>query len=277
MPIVTLNELLDKALRQRYAVPAFNVWTFQDAITYVEASEQTRSPLILQASATCIEHNGLAFTWQLISNAIKAAKIPVVIHLDHAKDLALIQEALELGFTSVMFDGSQLHIEENIEKTLLAKSIADRYGASLEAEIGHVVKHDNGIPKATSPEEAALFVSETGVDALAVAVGTRHGMQKREAPLDFDLLKELSRKLSLPLVLHGSSGVRDADLAAVADSGICKVNFATRLRRVFINEAGRIAPGFRDKDHIRFMMQAYQFVLQEAKFIQHQLGSTDMG
>ncbi|MEJ2166238.1 MAG: class II fructose-bisphosphate aldolase [Desulfobacterales bacterium] len=276
MLIENLKELLDKALRQKYAIPAFNVWTFQDAITFVKASNASRSPLILQASDTCIAHNGLVFTWQLISNAIKEAKVPVVIHLDHAKDLELINAALELGFTSIMFDGSDLSLEENIAKTILAKKIADRFGASLEAEIGHVKKHATEIDTATIPEEAVRFVRETGVDALAVSVGTRHGMQKGASTLNFDLLKQLDSELSLPLVLHGSSGVSDEDLLVVAKSGICKVNFATRLRRIFIKEAGRIAPHFQDNDHIRFMMQVYQSVLQEAKFIQHQLGSANM-
>jgi ketose-bisphosphate aldolase len=276
MLIENLKELLDKALRRKYAIPAFNVWTFQDAITFVKASNASRSPLILQASDTCIAHNGLVFTWQLISNAIKEAKVPVVIHLDHAKDLELINAALELGFTSIMFDGSDLSLEENIAKTILAKKIADRFGASLEAEIGHVKKHATEIDTATIPEEAVRFVRETGVDALAVSVGTRHGMQKGASTLNFDLLKQLDSELSLPLVLHGSSGVSDEDLLVVAKSGICKVNFATRLRRIFIKEAGRIAPHFQDNDHIRFMMQVYQSVLQEAKFIQHQLGSANM-
>ena len=128
MPIENLKALLDKALSRKYALPAFNVWTYQDAMTFVKASNASRSPLILQASDTCIAHNGLVFTWQLISNAVKEAKVPVVIHLDHAKDLELINAALELGFTSIMFDGSDLSLEENIEKTILAKKIADRFG-----------------------------------------------------------------------------------------------------------------------------------------------------
>ena len=276
MPIENLKALLDKALSRKYALPAFNVWTYQDAMTFVKASNASRSPLILQASDTCIAHNGLVFTWQLISNAVKEAKVPVVIHLDHAKDLELINAALELGFTSIMFDGSDLSLEENIEKTILAKKIADQFGASLEAEIGHVKKRETEIDTATIPEEAVRFVRETGVDALAVSVGTQHGMQKGASTLNFDLLKQLDSELSLPLVLHGSSGVSDVDLLAVAKSGICKVNFATRLRRIFIKEAGRIAPHFQDNDHIRFMLQVYQSVLQEAKFIQHQLGSANM-
>jgi ketose-bisphosphate aldolase len=275
MPRVPLSEILQDAHDRQYAVPAFNAWTYQDALALVAAAEQAHSPLIVQTSGTCIQHNGLPFAYQMVENAVKSAKIPIAVHLDHAEDLRRICDAIHLGYDSVMYDGSKLPIAQNIENTRIVKAVAGAYGVSVEAEIGHVQKGAQDAEVLTSPDEALDFLNATGVDALAIAVGTRHGMQERDAPLRFDVLDALTARISVPLVLHGSSGVRDEDLPVVARSAVCKVNIATRLRTVFIRALGEAAQTYHGSDHIAFTMQAHQATIKEAIFIMRQLGSAD--
>lgn len=270
-----LIDVLQDALEKKYAVPAFNAWTFQDALALVRAAEEANSPLILQTSGTCLAHNGLDFSFHMVDNAAANAKVPVVIHLDHAEDKEVIKQALSLGYSSVMYDGSKLPLEENIQNTITAKSWASFFRASVEAEIGHVAKGEGDEEILTTPKEAKEFFARTSVDALAVAVGTRHGMQKREAPLNFKALKALTRAVNAPLVLHGSSGVRDKDLPKVAKSSVCKVNIATRLRRVFIEAMAELSPKYKGGDHIELLMQAHESTIKEAIHIMGLLGSTN--
>lgn len=275
MPRAPLNELLRDAYINGYAIPAFNAWTFQDALALVRAAEEACSALIIQTSGTCVKHNGLDFAYHMVENAVRTARIPVAVHLDHAEDLRQICDAIHLGYDSVMYDGSKLDIEENIRNTCIVKAIAEQYSISVEAEIGHVQKGVQDTEVLTTPQEAIDFIARTRIDALAVAVGTRHGMQTREAPLRFDILDSLSAHVDTPLVLHGSSGVRDDDLKRIARSAICKVNIATRLRTVFIRSAAQTAATFTQSDHIDFLMKTYRPVIDEAVFIIKQLGSAD--
>lgn len=275
MSRMPLNELLQDAYANSYAIPAFNAWTFQDALALVRAAEEARSPLIIQTSGTCVKHNGLAFAYHMVENAASTARIPVAIHLDHAEDLRQICDAMRLGYDSVMYDGSKLDVEENIKNTCIVKAIAEQYSISVEAEIGHVQKGAQDAEVLTTPQEAVDFITRTRVDALAIAVGTRHGMQERDAPLRFDILDSLTAYVDTPLVLHGSSGVRDEDLPRVARSAVCKVNIATRLRAVFIKSAAKTAATYTKSDHIDFLMQTYRPVIDEAVFIIEQLGSAN--
>lgn len=269
----TFATLLQDAYEKKYALPAFNAWTYQDALMLVVAAEKAQSPVILQTSGTCIAHNGLEFSFHMVKNAALKASIPVIIHYDHAQDFNLIERAIGLGYDSVMYDGSSLSMEENIKNTQQVKKIADQAGVFVEAEIGHVLKGEGDQEILTSPEEACAFIEAVEVDALAVAVGTRHAMQKREAPLNFDALDKLTAALSKPLVLHGSSGVRDSDYPRLINSAICKVNIATRLRLVFLEEVKSLSNNFTGHDHIAFIMQAHQATEKEAIKIMHLLGS----
>ena len=180
MPFVSMTELLQDALARNYALPAFNIWTYQDVLAYVRAAEEANSPLIIQTSGTCIQHNGLEFSYHMVKNAARYARSPIVVHLDHAWSPRLILDAICLGYNSVMFDGSKLGMAENIETTRVVKAAADAYSVSVEAEIGHVPKGEDDPEILTEPDEALSFFEAVKVDALAVAVGTRHGMQKRE-------------------------------------------------------------------------------------------------
>ncbi|MGQ9366815.1 class II fructose-bisphosphate aldolase [Azospirillum sp. ST 5-10] len=273
MPRVSLAELLTDARSGGYAVPAFNLWTYQDALALVAAAERARSPLILQTSGTCIRHNGLPLAYAMAETAARPAGVPVAVHLDHGEELRSICDAIRLGYDSVMYDGSRLPVERNVETTRVVKAVAGAYGVSVEAEIGHVAKGEGDREVVTTPEEALAFLDATGVDALAVAVGTRHGMQTRDAPLRFDALDALSARVPAPLVLHGSSGVRDEDLPRVARSAVCKVNIATRLRRVFIRALGEAAAAFEGSDHVALTMRAHEATTGEAMRLMDLLGS----
>lgn len=275
MPRASLSELLQDARARGYAVPAFNAWTYQDVLALVAAAERARSPLIVQTSGTCVRHNGLAFAFQMVENGVKDATVPVVIHLDHGEEFRLIFDAIHMGYDSVMYDGSKLPIAENIKNTNIVKAVAEAYGVSVEAEIGHVLKGNNDTEILTTPDEARQFASATEVDALAVAVGTRHGMQTQDAPLRFDVLEALSAAVDTPLVLHGSSGVSDSDMPAVARSAICKVNIATRLRRVFIRALADRVPLYEGSDHIDLVMRAHEATIAEAMQIMSLLGSAN--
>ena len=275
MPRASLSEVLQDARAHGYAVPAFNAWTYQDVLALAAAAERARSPLILQTSGTCVRHNGLSFAFHMVENGVKDATVPVVIHLDHGEEFRLIFDAIHMGYDSVMYDGSKLPIAENIENTNIVKAVAEAYGVSVEAEIGHVLKGKNDTEILTTPDEAQRFVSATKVDALAVAVGTRHGMQTQDAPLRLDVLEALSAAVDTPLVLHGSSGVSDSDMPAVARSAICKVNIATRLRRVFIRALADMAPLHEGSDHIALIMQAHEATIAEAMQIMSLLGSAN--
>ena len=270
-----LAELLQAAYHGGYVVPAFNVWTYQEALALVEAANEVRAPIILQTSSTGLAHNGLGLSYQIAATAASKARVPVTIHLDHAKELAVIEQAADLGYSGIMFDGSNLSFGQNVELTRQARRIAEARGVTVEAEIGHVVKGENDREVLTSPGEALDFLEASGVQVLAVAVGTRHGMQKREAPIDFRAVDALSAALPVPLVLHGSSGVDDEDLVRLRPTGVCKVNIATRLRLVFIRAMARLAPEFEGANHIDLLMAAHRDTIMEAQHIFRLLGCVD--
>lgn len=231
-----LHTVLAEARAQGRAVPAFNVIQIEHAEAYAVAAERVGLPVVMQISQNCVRyHRGL--------RAIAAATLaiaddcsqPVVVHLDHAEDPELVDEAVALGLTSVMYDGSRLPDDVNRATTRRVVGRCHAVGISVEAELGEVGGKDGvHAPGArTEPAAASRFVEETGVDALAVAVGSSHAMRDRTAVLDDALIAELARAVEVPLVLHGSSGVPDEGLVAAVRAGMVKVNIATHLNRVF--------------------------------------------
>jgi len=237
MPLVTLKEVIDRAYAEKYAVPAFNFWTYDDAKAIIHGAEAMNSPVILMASGSCIKGLGLELAAFMIQFLAKNSKVPVVLHLDHAEDLDLIFKAMKCGFTGIMYDGSMLPIEENINNTKMVVKVARALGVSVEAEIGRVGRGEEGqaiTEILTEPDGAAMFFEKTGVDALAVAVGTCHGMQKQEAGIHYDIVDALTRTVNAPLVLHGSSGVKDEDLVRLSKTAFSKVNIGTKLKAVFV-------------------------------------------
>ena len=240
MPLVSLNEVLSKADREGYAVGAFNCNNMEIVQAIAEAAEAERAPVIIQASQGAIKYAGLQYIIALARLAAAEITVPVVLHLDHGTDFAQVMQCIRHGFTSVMIDGSKHPLAENIKLTKRVVEVARAAGVSVEAEIGKIggTEDHSSVSEAeaifTDPEEAGYFAAETGVDALAVAIGTAHGQYKGEPKLDFARLKKINELVSCPLVLHGSSGVPDESIRKAAGLGVRKVNIDTNIREAFV-------------------------------------------
>jgi fructose-bisphosphate aldolase, class II len=236
MPLSATGEIVAAARRRGRGVAAFNVIQLESAEAIVAAAERTQLPVLLQISENCVAYHGALEPIGLATlAAARRSSVPVGVHLDHAQSTTLVDEAVELGFTSVMFDAAHLEYAENLATTRdVARRCQDR-GVWVEAELGEVGGKDGAHAPGvrTDPAEAATFVAETGVDALAVAVGSSHAMVTRDAALDFELISRLRDAVPVPLVLHGSSGVRPADLAKAVGVGMVKTNVSTVLNKAF--------------------------------------------
>lgn len=239
MPLATLKQVLGPAQASGYAVGAFNASNLEFVQGIVQAAVAENAPVIIQASQGAIRHAGLELITEIIRTAARTAPVPVVMHLDHGRDLELVRACLDAGFTSVMFDGSALPFEENARLTAEVVRLARGFGASVEGELGRVPQASKS-PSAeevaalmTDPDDAARFAAETGIDALAVAVGSVHQMGSQQARLDLHRLEAVRRRVRLPLVLHGSSGVSEESLREGVRAGLAKVNFATALNVAF--------------------------------------------
>ncbi|MFF9497459.1 class II fructose-bisphosphate aldolase [Streptomyces flaveolus] len=238
MPLATTGDLITRAAAARSAVAAFNVITLEHIEAVVAGAESVGAPVVVQVSENAVKfrYGRLLPLARAAVAAAEAAVVPVALHLDHVQSDALLRQAPDAGFSSVMYDASRLPYTENLAATRAAADWAHAQGLWIEAELGEVGgKNGEGpldahAPGArTDPAEARAFVGDCAVDALAVAVGSSHAMTTRTAALDHDLLKELSGTLDVPLVLHGSSGVPDGELAAAVAGGIAKVNVGTAL------------------------------------------------
>jgi fructose-bisphosphate aldolase class II len=237
MPLVSTQDIVDKARAQGVGVGAFNVITLEHAEAIVAGAEQADAPVILQISENAVTfHRGQLAPIAAGAAAVATeASVPVSLHLDHVEETALLHQAAGAGMSSVMFDASKLDYDANVTATRAAAEWAHQRGLYLEAELGEVGgkngAHAPGVR--TDPAEAAAYVAATGVDALAVAVGNSHAMTTRTAKLDHKLIAELREAVPVPLVLHGSSGVADEDLRDAVAAGIVKVNIGTILNVAF--------------------------------------------
>jgi fructose-bisphosphate aldolase, class II len=236
MTLSRLDEVLRTAASCGRGVGAFNVIQIEHAEALVAAAETTGLPVVLQISENAVRYHGALAPIALATKAIaERATVPCVLHLDHAVTESLVDEAVALGFTSVMFDGSRLDDAANREGTKAVVQRCHTAGVSVEAELGEIGGKDGvhapGVR--TDPAEAAAFVEVTGVDALAVAVGSSHAMTSRTARIDLELVAAIHATVPVPLVLHGSSGVPDVDLVGAVEAGMTKINIATHLNSVF--------------------------------------------
>ena len=237
--LVTLKEILGDAQKGGYAVGAFNVNNMEIVQAIIEAAEEQRSPVILQASQGGLKYAGVEYIAAMARLAGEKASVPVAVHLDHGTDFQQIMLCVRNGFTSVMIDGSQYPLDENIEVTKRVVEVSHAVGMSVEVELGKiggveddvVVDHEDATM--TDPDEAARFAKETGVDALAIAIGTAHGVYKGEPKLAFDRLKAIRAVVDTPLVLHGASGISDDAIRQAVELGICKINIDTEIRQAF--------------------------------------------
>ena len=231
MALVTMKKLLEQAGKERRGVGAFSVGNMEMVKGAVQAAEEMNTPIILQIAEVRLPHSPLALMGPMMVQAAKEAKVDVAVHLDHGLTVETVKKALELGFTSVMFDSSNYSFEENIERTKEVAELAKGYGATVEAELGLVGgsedgSEDHGI-RCTDPEDAKIFCERTGIDALAVAIGNAHGNYPVAPTLAFDVLEEIEKRTEVPLVLHGGSGITDDDFRRAISLGIVKVNIAT--------------------------------------------------
>lgn len=236
MTLAPTGEIVAAAREAGQGCPAFNVIQLEHATAIVAAAERAHSPVILQVSQNAVRYHGaLEPVGAAMLATARTARTPVAVHLDHADTAELVENAVELGFPSVMFDASALDYEDNVRETARIARYCHDYDVWVEAELGEVGGKDGvHAPGArTDPEQAARFVRDTGVDALAVAVGTSHAMLTRDAEVDFDLIARLRATLPVPLVLHGSSGVADDDLHRAIRAGLTKINIATQLNKAF--------------------------------------------
>lgn len=231
--LVNLNDVLKKAQKEKYAVGLFNTTDSDMLQAAIEAAEEMNSPIVIGTAEILLPYGELQLIGPSVIAAAKRAKVPVVVHYDHGLTFDRCMEALKLGFSSVMFDGSTKDYETNLKETQEIVKIAHSFGASVEGEIGHVgnadVGDENLTDMYTTPEEAESYIKATGVDALAVAIGSAHGVYKKKPMLNIERLQQISATVDTPLVLHGGSGLSDDDFKNTIKNGIAKVNIFTDL------------------------------------------------
>lgn len=234
MSLVTLKDVLQPALRDGYAVGGLVTLGWEDMRAFVAAAEAEGVPVILQAGPSCRAHTPLPVLGKMFRHLAEHASVPVVAHLDHGYTFEECREALDSGFTSLMFDGSRKPLAQNIEETARIAEMAHAAGISCEGEIGFVGYSGGEGSAGTDPDEAARFARESGVDAMAISVGNVHLQQEREGGLDEDRIRAIEAVCEVPLVIHGGSGVPMAQRSALArGSKICKFNIGTELRMAF--------------------------------------------
>ncbi|HEY8804032.1 MAG TPA: class II fructose-bisphosphate aldolase [Clostridium sp.] len=231
MPLVGMKDLLRKAENGKYAVGSFSIANMEMIMGAIKAGEELNSPMILQIAEVRLNHTPLCLIGPMMVAAAMSAKVPVAIHLDHGITIERIKEALEIGFTSVMIDGSKYSLKENMKLTKEVMEEAKKYNANVEAEIGRVGGSEDGSENlsvlCTGVNEAKEFYAQTGVDALAVAIGNAHGVYLEKPELNFDILDKINKSVEVPLVLHGGTGISEDDFRKCISLGIRKINIAT--------------------------------------------------
>lgn len=247
MPLVDIRTMAAKAAAEKTGLGAFNVVLLEFADAEIAAAEAAGLPVILQLSENAIKYHGgkIAPIGKAMLALAEQASVPVAVHLDHAESVDLCHEAVDLGFNSVMYDGSKLPDLENRKSTASVVEFCHAADVAVEAELGEVGGKD-GVhsPTArTNPEDAAKFVADTGVDLLAVAVGSSHAMTERSAVLDTDLISRIRDAVPVPLVLHGSSGVSDEGMVAAIEAGMTKINVSTHLNVGFTGVVREVLAG----------------------------------
>ena len=278
MALVTTKQLLLDAQKGGYAVGAFNVENMEMVQAVVAAAEELRSPVIMQTTPSTVKYANLNYFYENVKVAAQESSVPVVIHLDHGNSFELAMQAYRTGYTSIMIDGSHEGFEDNIALTSAVVKACHPGEVPIEAELGKVGGKEDDLDGGegdpyTNPQEAAEFVERTGIDSLAVAIGTAHGVYKGVPKLDFSRLSEIRKAVSIPLVLHGTSGVPDEDVAECIKRGICKVNYATDLRIAFtkgINQVLKENPDTIDpkKYNAKGREEVRKYVMHKMKIFQ---------
>ena len=233
MPLCNMRDLLNDARKGGYAVGSFSAANLECVMGVIAAAEEARAPIILQCAEPRLKHTPLSMLGPLMVAAARQASVPVAVHLDHGVTISCVQEALELGFTSVMFDGSHLPIQENLAQVRQVVEMARAAGAAVEAEVGRVGRGEDGsdAPIMAASLEDCIRMDQTGLDALAVGIGNAHGLYAATPELRYDILEQLSGRLSAHLVLHGGTGLTDGQFVKLIGLGMRKINIATDIFR----------------------------------------------
>lgn len=244
MPLVTSEQMLQDAQEGGYAVGAFNVENMEMVKAVIGAAEELRAPVMLQTTGSTIKYGSMETYVAIVAAEAKKASVPVCLHLDHGSSFELAVQAIKAGYTSVMIDGSHENFEDNIAVTKKVVDVAKACGIPVEAELGKVGgKEDDTEAEAdtnTDPEEAKEFVERTGVSSLAIAIGTAHGFYVGTPVLDKERVSDVKKLVSVPLVLHGGSGLSDVDVRECIQRGMCKANFATELRAAYTDAVKKL-------------------------------------
>ncbi|QTD40970.1 class II fructose-bisphosphate aldolase [Sporosarcina sp. Te-1] len=242
MPLVTTKEIMQDAYENHYAIGAFGAHNLEIIKSVIAGAEAEGTPVILQTTSSTYKYVGMPYMIAMVKAAAEQAKVPVALHLDHGESFHAVMECLRAGYTSVMIDGSKLPFEDNVALVQRVVAAALPIGVPVEAELGTIggveddLVVDDSMAMFTDPLMARDFVQQTGIDSLAPAFGTAHGAYKKEPELQFGLLEEINREVSVPLVMHGASGVPEESVRKALQYGIAKVNFSTELKDLFAEE-----------------------------------------
>ncbi|QTH44138.1 class II fructose-1,6-bisphosphate aldolase [Cohnella sp. LGH] len=265
MALVSSTPLLQAAKEGGYCIGAFNVHTLEMLQAVVEAAEETRSPLIIQSTVGTVKHLGPDYIAAAATVAANRSSVPIALHLDHCSDFGTIMQCIRAGYTSVMIDASHDPFEKNVEQTRKVVEAASAVGVNVEAELGRVggVEDDIVVDERDAlladPDECAKFVELTGVHTLAPAIGTAHGIYKGDPNIDFDRIGRIAAKVSVPLVLHGGSGIPEDQVRRAVSLGMSKMNVATELRIVFSDAIKEVfAKNPEENDPRKYMVPAKQ-------------------
>ncbi|MGR0280210.1 class II fructose-bisphosphate aldolase [Marinomonas dokdonensis] len=270
--LVSLNDILPDAANSDYAIPCCNVFGYEEGRAIVAAAEALKSPIILAANKDMVDFMGVEAVANMLLSLAKQSSTQVCVHLDHTYDEAIVYRAIHHGFSSVMFDGSQLPLEENIARTKQVAQVAHAMGVSVEGEIGSVAykegrDHIKSIK--TSPDDAYRYATESGLDAMAIAIGNVHRLTTPDSVIDYELLDAIkTRVTNLPLVIHGTTGIKEVDIKQLKQTRVAKFNIGTSLRMAMGSNLRRLMNEEPDKfDKMYFMQKAMPFVQQEAERI----------
>ncbi|MFE9080964.1 class II fructose-bisphosphate aldolase [Bacillus mobilis] len=277
MPLVQMKDILVKANEENYGIGAFSVANMEMVMGAIKAAEELSSPLILQIAEVRLNQSPIHMIGPMMVAAAKKATVPVAVHFDHGMTFEKIKETLEIGFSSVMFDGSHYLLEENIQKTKEIVELAKQYGATVEAEIGRVGGSEDGSEAIemllTSTTEAKRFAEETDVDALAVAIGNAHGMYNGDPNLRLDRLQEINEVVHIPLVLHGGSGISPEDFKRCIQYGVRKINVATATFQNVITAVNNTVLNNPYSDYITYHQDVIEAAYENVKIHMQIFGS----
>lgn len=260
--LVSSKGLVYHARTDKYAIGCFNTSDLEITKAIIAAAEAQKSPVIISTSPKAIEYAGLRTLANIIINEAQNAKIPVALHLDHGLTLALVEECLDAGYTSVMFDGSGSELEHNEILTRQAVEMARAKQVPCEGELGSIGKVNKNPSKLTNPDNVIEYVQKTGVDFLAVSIGSEHGVSESEA-LDIKLLKKINNLTAIPLVLHGASGISDNDIKLAINNGIAKINIDTDIRHTFVRGLRDILEKYPNEKDPREIMKKVMLEIQK--------------